>query len=235
MPTVPDSGNHGPDWLHDDHEDNHALSTTSADDHSTPEWLKESESSFGSDDVLAKEIQTPSVPATTPGVTPPTITETSSHSADVPDWLKSTDEVSTHTDIAQTSSTNTPAEVPSWLQGNDAPIADEHTEQVVTTPAPAPAIEETKTPTTSSDISHNDVPDWLRGADDGTTTDTLSPDNTVDTAISPVTPKINDEATTDQPHKEESETMSHDIPDWLKGSEMPQSEEIAPSTAAVET
>ena len=99
LPTVPDDNHHGPDWIHQDseHHDDHGLPTIPTnvaghDDHSTPDWLKEPESSFGGEDILSKEIKN----------APPA---TSSAHDTVPDWLHSSD---SHEEPAAQQSTHTP-------------------------------------------------------------------------------------------------------------------------------
>jgi len=127
----------------------------------TPDWLKSSESPFGSEDILSQEVSQSSTEAhtpdwmndhaekevaSTPAITPPAIEA----SAEVPDWLKETPK----------------EEVPVSEKSATTPTPEEIHEPVIsheeTAPATISSEDTSKVPTTSSD---DDIPDWLRGAD----------------------------------------------------------------------
>ena len=181
-------------------------------DESAPDWLKPTESPFGSEDVLSKEVsnQTTSEP-TTPSwmqeheekaVATATTNTTTDHHEDVPDWLKDTHE----TPVSTTS--------PSWLT-EETPDKKEE--------APAPEVTEPTQP--AEDESHADIPDWLKGTEtpsesnesekEATTPVTLSEETTKeDSTIAPenAAPSIETPAARD---------THEDLPDWLKGAETP--------------
>jgi hypothetical protein len=195
--------------------DDHGLPTTPTnhDDHGTPDWLKESESSFGGEDVLAKEIKTAPV---------------DSHANSTPNWV----EQDTPTSVSAPanipgSNTNTisPAaetehhDVPDWLKGADSPaeiqVSTEKTETV------SPVLE---TPTvTQAPAEVHDIPDWLKGADEPTAETVIAPAAEATINTSEVMPSISS-----LPSVTTGET--HDIPDWLKGSETSTETNITPET-----
>lgn len=99
--------NHGPDWMHADeqhdaHHDDHGSSEL--DTHaSTPDWLKETESPFGEEDVLSKEVAATTVHTDTPTKTP--------------DWMhEETPATPIIAEQALSSDTTSHTEVPAWLQ-----------------------------------------------------------------------------------------------------------------------
>lgn len=181
-------------------------------DESAPDWLKPTESPFGSEDVLSKEVsnQTTSEP-TTPSwmqeheekaVVATTTNTTTDHLEDVPDWLKDTHE------------TPVPTTPPSWL-----------TEETPDKKEEAPAPEPTEAIKPAEDESHADIPDWLKGAETPstsnesekeTTTPIVAPEETTkeDSTIAPenAAPSI-ETPTAGDAHE--------DLPDWLKGAETP--------------
>lgn len=201
----------------------------------TPDWLKNTESPFGSEDVLSQEVSqtqsstethtpdwmndhheeekiTPAAPIVAPVVEKPTPVQAPAQTADVPDWLK--DEA-----------TKTP-EVPSPL---DTPVIPE-------TPAVIPETPKAEAP-------EDDIPEWLRGSEtEAPVTETPLVETPVtETIVEPVVEKeiIPETPVTTAPDED-------DIPDWLKGTheesstppvttELPQKEETIEQTAPTET
>ena len=214
-----------------------APSVSPATEDGTPDWLKNAESPFGSEDVLSQEVsqsntdthtpdwmndhheeKTAATPTVAPVVEKTIPVEAPATQADVPDWLK--DE-----------GIKTP-EVPSPLV--DTPV-------IVETPTVIPETPKTEAP-------EDDIPEWLRGTETETGTDT-APATEEDIVKSSVT-----ETPAEPIEKKESipetpvSTLPHedDIPDWLKGTheetstptttpEIPQKEETIEQAAPVET
>lgn len=220
----------------------------------TPDWLKNTESPFGSEDVLSQEVSqtqsstethtpdwmndhheeekiTPAAPIVAPVVEKPTPVQAPAQTADVPDWLK--DEA-----------TKTP-EVPSPL---DTPVIPE-------TPAVIPETPKAEAP-------EDDIPEWLRGAETDIGTDNApaplsnveevqnkEEDTETPPAETPVTetivePVVEKEIIPETPVPTAPD--EDDIPDWLKGTheesstppattEIPQKEETIEQTAPTET
>lgn len=149
LPTVADDGHSGPDWMHNDHDDHHGLSTTpdqheQHDQPGTPDWLKEPESSFGGEDILSKEIKNTPEPA----------------HEETPAWMH--DDHSAETPhIATPEPTPIPSSsestIPDWLQSS-AP-----TEPVTpVTEAPLPTTPSAPVVNTETKHDESDIPDWLR-------------------------------------------------------------------------
>jgi hypothetical protein len=181
-------------------------------DESAPDWLKPTESPFGSEDVLSKEVsnQTTSEP-TTPSwmqeheekaVAATTTNTTTDHHEDVPDWLKDTHETPVST---------TP---PSWL-----------TEETPDKKEEVPAPEPTEAIKPAEDESHADIPDWLKGAETPSTSNEPEKEATTPVALSEETTK-EDSAIAPENAALSIETpasgeVHEDLPDWLKGAETP--------------
>ncbi len=185
-------------------------------DEGTPDWLKPTESPFGSEDVLSKEVSNQTASTTTTpewmheheekAVESATTTPTEHHD-DVPDWLKDTHE----TPVSNTT--------PSWL-----------TEETAEKPEPAPVVEP-EPAKKIEDESHADIPDWLKGAE---TTEEPQENNT------PATEEIAATTTEEVPTENQESSIAseevsaplethEDLPDWLKGAET-QSEVSEPKT-----
>lgn len=216
-------------------------------DENAPDWLKSAESPFGSEDILSKEVsesaqasaahtpdwmhdhgETPTIesntapapvpaPAPAPAPVPPApeptpITSTPSETHDIPDWLKE-DTHGSPSPEASVTATTTP------------PEAEPTPDRAKNTPEPVPTE------------VHDDVPDWLKGAE--TDTPRVLESSPETTAIR----KEDQEKTTNLPPHElftaapvpTSETAGEtgttaaiptpmqadhdDLPDWLKGAD----------------
>lgn len=107
-----------------------------------PDWLKPTESPFGSEDILSKEVS-----------------QSQDTHANTPEWMHDHEEkeVAQNT-ISVPEPVSTTHDVPDWLQENHAPV--EKASTPVVTPAETPA-----TPEPVADEGHHDVPDWLKGAE----------------------------------------------------------------------
>lgn len=200
LPATPDNGNHGTDWMHKDDHDDHGLQTV-PDDHGThagtPDWLKEPESSFGGDDVLAKEIKN---------------TPEGAHDT-IPTWMHDEHETEmATTPVPELSHTSEPA-VPDWLQAASEPAPTTTEEKI----APAPVIKNTS----KSDASHDDIPDWLRGTDTAPVAETKAEI----TPPAPIEAVPGTEASTaETPQNETSAeaplpTSEENLPDWLRSTQ----------------
>lgn len=148
LSTTPEN-NHGPDWLHDDqnHDTHNAEhSTGEVDTHATtPDWLKETESPFGEEDVLSKEVASNTIKTDTPVTTP--------------DWMHTEAPVSPTTTEVSTPVETAHTDVPDWLKTSD------HEETPIETPIMSsvePEVVTPITPTASMNTTHEDVPDWLK-------------------------------------------------------------------------
>ncbi len=198
---------HGPGWLHEDHGD--IASTPSTEDHAegTPDWLKATESPFGSEDVLSKEVQ--SSPAVSGG-------------ASTPDWMHDEGAHNTPIKSEETHEKEKIAEqeTPDWL----ADTSKKHTE--TETKNPAPEINTT---------THDDIPDWLKGSESTEAVTPAEPamtssDQKEDTSSgNQLFENKEPEKTAGEiiPSQAEEKTIAqesisepdHELPDWLKGSE----------------
>lgn len=178
-----------------------------------PDWLKPTESPFGSEDVLSKEVSQNQNEVHTPewmGSQTPAQPETKDNTPhDVPDWLK---------DSHESTSTTTP----SWLteEAETPAVVEPQPEKII--PPENPKIVE--------DESHEDIPHWLKDTE-------TEPVSTL--AATTPAPSTNPFGIEENPVKEETtipEVQSaevpltekkeenqaeihHDIPDWLKGAE----------------
>jgi len=153
---------HTPEWMHD-HEEKHVetekKSDTSVSDtahhENTPDWLKDTHD----------DTHTDTLPAT-----PPTPLETKTPDIAHPLWIETPLPTTTTTPVTESSL----AETPDWLKGADiTPIVPEKTEvkndlfgnntlpettNIQTAPQKNPA-------TVSDSGTHDDIPDWLKGAE----------------------------------------------------------------------
>ena len=231
--SQPTDTNHAGDGHGDDFPLTPTTPTPTAD--GTPDWLKNTESPFGSEDVLSQEVSqtqsstethtpdwmndhheeekiTPAAPIVAPVVEKPTPVQAPAQTADVPDWLK--DET-----------TKTP-EVPSPL---DTPVIPE-------TPAVIPETPKAEAP-------EDDIPEWLRGSEtEAPVTETPPAETPVTETI--VEPVVEKEIIPETPVPTAPD--EDDIPEWLKGTheesstppattEIPQKEETIEQTAPTET
>jgi hypothetical protein len=185
--------------------------TVAPHDETTPDWLKPTDSPFGSEDVLAKEVTQATQEQTTTApewmheeekpVSTPSTPEPSPETHDVPDWLKDTHETS----VVSNST-------PSWL-----------TEETPTTPVETTEPETTQVVEKVEDESHADIPDWLKG------TETAPTPVTTDTSDAPVSHEETKEVIAETSiapvveieEKNETPVMHEELPDWLKGAETP--------------
>lgn len=217
---------HGPGWLHDEHDTTtHENSTDASSD--TPDWLKESGSPFGEEDVLAKEVSSSEKKNET--ATTPAQTTTHTTSSDIPDWLhdshdtQHTSEKPETTPKAETQATTPKTnDIPDWLHEDTHPSTIPDTTATPVVPTNEPTTTGTSAP---SAPTKQDLPDWLSGAETeetkmpepvATIEQTSAIEPSKDNEIFASTP----ESTGLTPTTPTPVSLDHDdIPDWLRGAE----------------
>lgn len=183
----------------------------------TPDWLKNNESPFGSEDILSQEVSQ-------------TQTNTDTHT---PDWMNDHHEEQTPATPATPTTeeksapevpTTQTTDVPDWLKEEKTPTTD------------IPVTPQVETNTT---IIQEEIPEWLRSTETET-----SAAETIPVTENPITESTGGKAILSEAPISGS-SNEDDIPDWLKGAqeestppvttETPQKEETIEQTAPAET
>jgi len=178
-------------------------------DDSTPDWLKNNESPFGSEDVLSEEVsKSTGTTHTTEWMhdNPEKVVESTTihtdddqHDDNTPDWLKETTPTDDDTSLENTSTDTT------------------ETTADISTP--------TNTTNESPTDENHEIPDWLKGTEnpvEETEAKEVIPEDETKTETSEpsITTNLQDDSATKE--KDNSvEPVEHEIPDWLKGAENP--------------
>lgn len=179
----------------------------------TPDWLKGSESPFGSEDVLSQEVASSS---------------TETHT---PDWMNDNTEKGVQSTPAITSSgVETSAEVPAWLK--EAPKEEIHTPEEMPAAEEKPPIPEVMS-TQAAPKTDDDIPDWLRGTEEASTVTEKSDEE------ASTTPEVDEPIKSEETTEKEEDTTPNttpiapddDVPEWLRGA----SEENSPTTSDATT
>jgi hypothetical protein len=178
-------------------------------DDSTPDWLKNNESPFGSDDVLSKEV---------------TESRDTTHT---PEWMHDhAEKVVQSSVISSGLDENHDDSTPDWLKGADTHADTTSSENIDRVNDSTPS--DTFSGTTTENLSNetHEIPDWLKGTEESPQTDIAGEidEDISKTESKPVTE--NNIADTSAEEPEIKETVEHDIPDWLKGADTPVEDEI---------
>lgn len=136
----------------------------------------------------------------------------------------------------------TPADVPDWLRDETTPVEKEVSPaHIETAPAPIPAPTPdiaTPTPTPAAapvNTTDADIPDWLRGAESEIPEEAPETSPAIETPAVPKVPEA-PEAPMEAPEEVKATTdTDEDIPDWLKGADVAQTEAAVEAAPTPET